>query len=83
MAIKFWDEWKNSAGVTEMHVWLGDDSVPARPRHRARDASAGAVGETHMNAPLPSDPDTPPEQSGRQDQFPGPNTTGGLPTRAR
>jgi hypothetical protein len=92
MAIRHFDEWvrtePSGRRVLEQHAWIGYDPPPARPRRRARDASAGAEGEVRTNTPLPGDPDTPPEQRGRQDQqqpaeYGGPPETGGLPAARR
>jgi len=72
-----------------MHVWLADDPVPARPRHRTVDAAAGAVGEMAAGKPIPNGTQAPPEQRGRGDQqeqpeeYGGPPETGGLPEARR
>jgi hypothetical protein len=92
MAIRHFDEWvrtePNGRRVHEMHAWL-DLSAPAspapvRPRRRARDANAGAIGEMDPGRPVPNgDPDAPPERRARPDQSSGPDTVGGLPEPTR
>jgi hypothetical protein len=86
------EEWtrRNTDGsrTLEQHIWISDLETPPRPRRRAADAAAGAEGEVRTNTPLPGDPDTPPEQRGRQDQqqpaeYGGPRETGGLPAAHR
>ena len=86
MTIRHFDEWdrKNTGGSTtrETHVWIGDNP-PAPARSRTHDAAAGAIGEWQAGSPFPGGPQDPPQYGGRQDQFPGPTTTGGLPEASK
>jgi hypothetical protein len=66
------EEWtrRNTDGskTHELHLWVSDLETPARPRHRARDAAAGAIGEVTPGRPIPNGAQDPPEQRGRGDQ---------------
>jgi hypothetical protein len=81
------EEWtrRNTDGskTHELHLWVGDLEAPARPRRRATDAAAGAIGEMPPGRPLPNvGPEEPPEQRGRHNQSRGPTVVGGLPEPA-
>jgi hypothetical protein len=69
--------------TAELHLWFAAPAAPARPRRRAHDANVGAPGEMKPGAPVPNGAQDPPEQRGRQDQYRGPATTGGLPAASK